>query len=205
MQKFPAICPSNWRRTRPVQPKQNSDFRFVYNIHKISLENFSEQLTLIDSSLFNDIQLEEFYRLVWSNSKNKHRLAPNIMAVIGQFNRVSRWAVYCLVSCLHFDQRVNLLRRFLTLAQHLIRINNFNCGIAILSALSNAAVTRLKHTWDALGEEFKERVAILGKFSATDKSYAVLRGQLRNCSGSPCVPYLGLYIKLKTVIEFKSY
>ena len=116
-------------------------------MHKISIEELAKQISLIDCELYQEIQLEELYHLNWSKER-KHRDAPNVMAVITQFNRISRWVAHTIVNCLKFDLRVNLLRKFIDLAQQLLRLNNFSGSLAILSALSNAAVTRLKKTWE---------------------------------------------------------
>lgn len=159
----------------------------------------AKQITLLDFALFHEIHIEEFYRLAWSKDKYKHRDAANILAFINQFNRLSNWVVYKIVSCLHFDLRVKLLRRFISLAQHLLRMNNFNGSMSIVSGLFNAAVVRLKHTWAAIGEEFRERFEILKKFSASEKNYAVLRTQLQSSCGNPCVPYLGKYNTLRNL------
>jgi len=57
------------------------------------------------------------------------------------------WVVTEIVKTKNVNKRVQLVKKFIKLAQVLRQMNNFNSCFAVLSGLGNTAVSRLTQTW----------------------------------------------------------
>jgi len=71
---------------------------------------------------------------------------------------------------------------------HLDKINNFNCVMAILAGLSNAAVHRLKFTMDELSESYKQEWNQFQEMMSSDNNYRLYRERLHKAT-PPVMPY----------------
>lgn len=62
----------------------------------------------------------------------------------------SSWLIQSIVFEETLKGRILLLNRFIKLARHLVRMNNFLGVVAIVSGISSAAILRLKFTRNGL-------------------------------------------------------
>jgi hypothetical protein len=75
----------------------------------------ARQLTLIEHNLYRTITPCECLRQRWT-SKDKATLAPNIIALIDRFNKVSRWCCSEIVREKDLKSRAVILNRFILIA-----------------------------------------------------------------------------------------
>ncbi|PNJ45752.1 RALGPS1 isoform 12 [Pongo abelii] len=64
----------------------------VFDVLKVTPEEFASQITLMDIPVFKAIQPEELASCGWSK-KEKHSLAPNVVAFTRRFNQVDSCSV----------------------------------------------------------------------------------------------------------------
>jgi len=67
------------------------------------------------------------------------------------YEQTSRWAAAQIVHKLQLKQRVATLERLIKLAEELMKINNYNGVMEILSGINSSPVRRLKKTWEVRG------------------------------------------------------
>ncbi|KAL1022521.1 hypothetical protein UPYG_G00028790 [Umbra pygmaea] len=69
------------------EPKKSFD-AVVFDVLKVTPEEYAGQITLMDAPVFKAIQPEELSSCGW-NKKEKHSSAPNAVAFTRRFNQVT--------------------------------------------------------------------------------------------------------------------
>lgn len=168
-------------------------------------EEMAKQITLMDYATYNLIKPEELLHLAWSKPETQW-MAPNVMAAIRRFNRLSMWVASMVVEPLRCKERSKRYAKLVRIAGHLRRLNNFSALMSLISGLNHASVTRLKHTLAC-----KEIKAVAKQLQALETlmdaslSYKAFRGAIAELEAAtppvPAVPYIGVYLKDLTFIE----
>eukprot|EP01132_Coremiostelium_polycephalum_P009980 gene9980-12232_t len=167
---------------------------FNFEIHDISI-----QITLIEFELFRAIKPQEFLDLAWT-SKNKTKLSPNICRFIDHFNNVSFWLQTLIVKSGKIKERVNYLKKIISLGEHFVALNNFNGAMEVLSSLESSAITRLHKTWELLPSSSLQSLQTLQKLLSPVGSFKEYREKLKQTT-SACIPYIGIYLSDLTFIH----
>ncbi|XP_071622536.1 ras-specific guanine nucleotide-releasing factor RalGPS1 isoform X5 [Heliangelus exortis] len=135
----------------------------VFDVLKVTPEEFASQITLMDMPVFKAIQPEELSSCGW-NKKEKHILAPNIVAFTSRFN------------------------------QKLLELNNLHSLMAVVSALQSAPIFRLTKTWALLNRKDKSTFEKLDYLLSKEDNYKRTREYIRSLKMVPTIPYLGIYL-----------
>jgi len=159
----------------------------------------AQQLTYIDFQMFSAVRFNEFYHCAWSK-KNCEQNAPNLVRLIERFNKVSQWIQTSIVRVRDLKKRTAVLARFIHIAQEFEWLHNFQGMMMVNAALNNSAISRLKHTWAALGDEDRERFDSIQNFFSPYHNYASYRQKLRT-SVPPIVPFMALFLTDLTFID----
>ena len=86
-----------------------------------------------------------------------------------------------------------ILEKFITIAQHLERMNNFNGVMEILAALQSSSVHRLKKSTQAVGNRHLKILDELMKLTSRELNYKNLRSKVHGAN-PPLIPFPGVYL-----------
>jgi len=159
----------------------------------------ARQLTVMDYNLCKAIEPRECLGQAWAK-KDKEKRCPNLLRMIQNFNYVSKWVAFTLVSEKDTKKRVKLVSHFIAIMQHLRELNNFNAVFQIIGGLGNSAAHRLTKTFAQLKPEKKKVLEDMRVLTNPEKSWANYRRTIHEVN-PPCVPFIGVYQTDLTFIE----
>jgi hypothetical protein len=82
----------------------------------------------------------------------------------------------------------------------LLKINDISSALAVHTGLESLPVSRLKRTWEELGDDWTAQRNKISEILTPDRNYKQLRQHISYCD-PPLVPFIGLYLKDLTFIE----
>ncbi|KAM5299845.1 ras-specific guanine nucleotide-releasing factor RalGPS1 isoform 3-T3 [Ctenodactylus gundi] len=165
----------------------------VFDVLKVTPEEFASQITLMDIPVFKAIQPEELASCGWSK-KEKHSLAPNVVAFTRRFNQVSFWVVREILTAQTLKIRAEILSHFVKIAKKLLELNNLHSLMSVVSALQSAPIFRLTKTWALLNRKDKTTFEKLDYLMSKEDNYKRTREYIRSLKMVPTIPYLGIYL-----------
>ncbi|PRP84110.1 hypothetical protein PROFUN_04101 [Planoprotostelium fungivorum] len=126
-------------------PKNNLIFTPEFNINSTDELELARQLTIIDFSIFAQIQPSELYRKKWLDSDQSH-LSPHVTQLCQRSKDITSWVSLSIVSGDTKRQRGRTIERFVKMAENLHRLRNFHTHFAVVRGLSHESVTSLTQT-----------------------------------------------------------
>ncbi|KAK7172548.1 hypothetical protein R3I93_002613 [Phoxinus phoxinus] len=165
----------------------------VFDVLKVTPEEFASQITLMDAPVFKAIQPEELASCGW-NKKEKHILAPNVVAFTRRFNQVSFWLVREILTAQTLKIRAEILSHFVKIAKKLLELNNLHSMVSVVSALQSAPIFRLSKTWALINRKDKATFDKLDFLTSKEHNYVRMREYIRSLKIVSCIPYLGIYL-----------
>ncbi|XP_064416518.1 ras-specific guanine nucleotide-releasing factor RalGPS2 isoform X2 [Latimeria chalumnae] len=172
----------------------------VFDVLKVTPEEYAGQITLMDAPVFKAIQPEELSSCGW-NKKEKHSSAPNVVSFTRRFNQVSFWVVREILHAQTLKIRAEVLSHYIKTAKKLYELNNLHALMAVVSGLQSAPIFRLTKTWALLSRKDKTTFDKLEYLIAKDDNYKRLRDYIGSLKMTPCIPYLGIYLSDLTYID----
>ncbi|KAN0023643.1 hypothetical protein ACTFIV_008030 [Dictyostelium citrinum] len=170
------------------------------NLFDFDDEEIARQLTLYDFQLYTAIKPTEFLNQAWNKPSMASRKSPTILKIISRFNDISLWVVSLILEPDRVKTRAKRLKRIISIADELRKLNNYNTCIAVISGINNSAILRLKYTRGLLSKKYLDILENLEKEMSCEGSYKNYRDKLKN-SDPPVVPYIGVYLTDLTFIE----
>ncbi|XP_004365534.2 hypothetical protein CAOG_00663 [Capsaspora owczarzaki ATCC 30864] len=161
----------------------------------IDASDFAQEITRVDMELFCKITAEECHRTSWLK-KNKQTLAPNILACIAQFNKVTLFIITAILSKKNPTGRAALIVHAIKCAQACFHLHNFNGANAILNALTATSIFRLKKTWQSVNVKYLAVRQELQNVLKPDDNFANYRAHAGKllALNERMVPFLGVYL-----------
>uniref|UniRef100_A0A8C6X8G1 Ral GEF with PH domain and SH3 binding motif 1 n=1 Tax=Naja naja TaxID=35670 RepID=A0A8C6X8G1_NAJNA len=156
-------------------------------VPEFSTSGFERREGLCGAQCHSHKRLHAFSELAscgW-NKKEKHILAPNVVAFTRRFNQVCFWVVREILTAQTLKIRAEILSHFVKIAKKLLELNNLHSLMSVVSALQSAPIFRLTKTWALL-------TRLLDK--TKEDNYKRMREYIRCLKMVPCIPYLGIYL-----------
>ncbi|XP_026559108.1 ras-specific guanine nucleotide-releasing factor RalGPS2 isoform X1 [Pseudonaja textilis] len=172
----------------------------VFDVLKVTPEEYAGQITLMDIPVFKAIQPEELSSCGW-NKKEKYSSAPNAVAFTRRFNHVSFWVVREILHAQTLKIRAEVLSHYIKTAKKLYELNNLHALMAVVSGLQSAPIFRLTKTWALLSRKDKASFDKLEYIMSKEDNYKRLRDYIGSLKMTPCIPYLGIYLSDLTYID----
>jgi hypothetical protein len=105
----------------------------------------ARQWTLLDHNLFAAIPLDGLHECQWAEPRHTAK-ARAVRRFIDRFNAVSSWVTESILMEASAERRGDLYDMFVDVAVQLEALNNFNGVMAIVTALQQGCITRMKGT-----------------------------------------------------------
>lgn len=177
---------------------------FILNFSSKSL---SEQLTLIERDALNEIDWKELIELQWDQKvepvqswlgylASRGRVGGHgVEVVISRFNLMVNWVKSEILLTRARKERVQTIARFIHVAHHARRLQNYATMLQIVLALSSAHVRRLRKTWSAVASHDAEILEQLEQLVSPFRNFQRLRAEVGSLDTSlGCIPFVGVYL-----------
>jgi len=150
----------------------------------------ARQLTLLGQSCWLKLNCREFSELLQSNCNIKSYRHPWIDKMYKRREEIGRWLVSEIVLSTNTHQRVEIMKRFIEIAEYCLKYQNWADSESIIGGLKLQAVARLKITRKGIGKKYKKKLEALQKALQPD----VLRETMRNAN-APMIPVFEVYLR----------
>jgi hypothetical protein len=111
-----------------------------------SVESLAGYICYSEARIFRRIRISELMDVAWTKS-NRRETSPYVVEMVDRTNRLSFTIAFKVCTCTDLKERIALVSAFISLAQALYELGNFNGLMEVIGGLGNSAVERLKHTW----------------------------------------------------------
>jgi hypothetical protein len=166
-----------------------------FEFNDLDPDEVADQLTLIEWEMYCQVDAREFLHLNWKKEDAKKRkLATNVINLVERFNAVSYWVATEIVMQTDVKTRVQVLKKFIGVAERMRTIGNFNGVMEIIGGLNQLAVQRLKETWAQIPTRLVGVVEELNGLMSNLQNYKEYRNAISSTKG-PTLPYLGVYLR----------
>ena len=122
-----------------------------YNSETLSALEIAEQMTYLDHEIFVAIRSEEFLGQKWTKPE-KYTLSPHVALMSTRFNEVSNLIVTDAITQPNQTARIACMEKWAAVGDICRVLHNFNGVMQVCSAFNNAALFRLKKTYDKMSK-----------------------------------------------------
>ena len=160
-----------------------------------SPQDIANALTAKDMMIFKNLHSEEFYKCSWMKPE-KHQLSPNVLALSNSFEVLTKWISQSILVD-GVKARAKRIQKFISIAQRLMRQNNFHTMMAIVSGLDFVHVSRLKITWNRVSQQAKSVLEEMKMLMDSKNNFAKYRKALNAVieSGGFAIPYMPVVLR----------
>lgn len=165
-------------------------------------ESIAKELTRITYILFNKITYKEFFKARFTK-KEKKKTSPNIIEAFERFNNLSFFIIEEVLSYNTKEKRAKAIEKFISIANELKKLNNFNDCMSIIAALNHRIIKGIKKTWKCLSSSTISQFNSIKQFISFEDNYKLLRTQQEDAikTKQPFLPFLGYYTKKICFLE----
>ncbi|XP_061665077.1 RAS guanyl-releasing protein 2-like isoform X3 [Syngnathoides biaculeatus] len=151
----------------------------------------AEHLTYLEYKSFCKILFQDYHSFVMHGCTVDN---PVLERFITLFNSVSQWIQLMVLSKPTAPQRASVVSHFISVAQKLLQLQNFNTLMAVVGGLSNSSISRLKDTQAQISAETTKVFNSLTELVTSCGNYSQYRKRFSESFGFR-FPILGVHLK----------
>ncbi|KAK7202488.1 ras guanine nucleotide exchange factor domain-containing protein, partial [Myxozyma melibiosi] len=173
-------------------------------ILKYRARELAEQFTLIDCDALAEIDWKELVELRWRQNVDavqdwlSYVLAGDhqgVELIITRFNLMTSWVTSEILLTRELDERVHTIQKYIHVAAHSRKLQNYSTFMPITLALASPTVQRLSQTWNAVPARDMELFHELENLASPLRNFKNLRNEMEKADITKgCVPFIGLYL-----------
>nr|XP_057941020.1 rap guanine nucleotide exchange factor 5-like isoform X2 [Doryrhamphus excisus] len=156
-------------------------------------------LSNIDWSIFDSIHEQELIYFTFRRHNSGSHTAA-LERLLQRCNELQLWVMTEVLLCTGLCQRVQLIKKFIKIADHCKAQRNLHCFFAIIMGLNTAAVSRLSQTWEKIPGKFKKLFSELETITDPSLNHKAYRDTFKKMK-APKIPFLPLLLKDITFIH----
>ncbi|EPS35447.1 hypothetical protein H072_11141 [Dactylellina haptotyla CBS 200.50] len=166
-------------------------------------ELLAKQFTLIEKDALTEIDWKELVELRWKPTSKpfrdwveflKNNDVRGVEIVVARFNLMVSWATSEIVMTRDIFERARCITKYIHIAAHTRRLQNFATTYQLVIALLSADVARLKKTWSLVAEADRATFRDLEALVQPNMNYHNLRREMDLVTGETgCIPFVGLF------------
>lgn len=189
MKRFDEISRLMTPTVSPLAGASANQLNSPYSILKAKPAHIAEQMTYHESALFRQIPLVAYSASFWSNSPPAHSFSE-------RFNKTSYWVASEVMMRKSRKERVMMIVFFIKVLQHLVKINNFNGAMEVLSAFNLHIVTTpaMQNDWKAVPSKYMALLKEASNLMNPRQNYGSYRELLKTVK-APCIPFVSLVLR----------
>lgn len=161
------------------------------SISKLSHVHLAHQLTMRQMKQFCTIESEELLARRWTKCQSTE--APNVTAMSHLTNSISNWVKETILEQAHPKARSTIIEKWIRVAHQLFQLRNLDGLVAVVFALGDSSIYRLRATWDTLSTLHHESLHSLQMVTDPSQNHKALRSIAEGVP-KPCLPFLGTYL-----------
>ncbi|KAF6299507.1 Rap guanine nucleotide exchange factor like 1 [Rhinolophus ferrumequinum] len=168
-------------------------------IHRVEPEDVANHLTAFHWELFRCVHELEFVDYVFHGERGRRETA-NLELLLQRCSEVTHWVATEVLLCEAAGKRAQLLKKFIKIAAICKQNQDLLSFYAVVMGLDNAAVSRLRLTWEKLPGKFKNLFRKLENLTdpcRNHKSYREVISKMK----PPVIPFVPLILKDLTFLH----
>ncbi|VDM40634.1 unnamed protein product [Toxocara canis] len=166
-----------------------------------SADDISTSLSHIDYKALYRVPISELKRYCHDGNLSQ---APILERSISIFNSLSNWVQCMILNKGTPAERAEIIRKFVNVAKHLRKLNNFNTLMAVIGGVTHSNIARLSKTSSALSAEIKKDLAAFTQLLSTQSNFAHYRRVLNETENCFRIPIMGVHLKDLIALQVKE-
>ncbi|KAM0715284.1 hypothetical protein Q7P37_008782 [Cladosporium fusiforme] len=158
----------------------------------------ARQLTLMTSRIYCEIKSAEL--LSCGFAKGRANKSSHVLAMQKFSTDLAHMVNENILAPTEVKKRALVIKQWIKIAACCLDIRNFECLVAIVSAVDNTPIKRLKRTWEVVNKKSKAKLDELRLMNDYPSNWVNLRHHVEEAA-APCLPFLGIYCKDLTFIN----
>ncbi|EGT35949.1 hypothetical protein CAEBREN_31955 [Caenorhabditis brenneri] len=181
-----------WLRAVSVRNPLAKQTAFSLSFVQASASDISTSLSHIDYRVLSRISITELKQYV----KDGHlKSCPMLERSISVFNNLSNWVQCMILNKTTPKERAEILVKFVHVAKHLRKINNFNTLMSVVGGITHSSVARLAKTYAILSNDIKKELNQLTNLLSAQHNFGEYRKALAACNKKFRIPIIGVHLK----------